>query len=262
MAVSAPATEVLLPASREEAIEAFGDGAGVTVLAGGTILMPEIAEGRLRPGRTLLLVRAGLGGVHSGSSTIRIGATTTVAELAELGLEPLASAAANVADLEVRSQGTVGGNLCAPPGREFPRGDLQAPLLALAARVRSAGPGGERVDEVDSFLAGEGTGRLVLELELDGPPDAAAHAVLDRPHAHSYTPLAVAAAERDGVLRIAATGAAPRAVRLHAVESSRDASDALADADPQDDALASAWYRRKMLPVLVARVLADLKEAR
>jgi CO/xanthine dehydrogenase FAD-binding subunit len=27
-----------------------------------------------------------------------------------------------------------------------------------------------------------------------------------------------------------------------------------------DDALASAWYREQMLPVLVARVLAELKE--
>ena len=50
------------PASREEAVEAFGDGAGVTVVAGGTIVMPEITHGRLRPARALLIGRAGLGG--------------------------------------------------------------------------------------------------------------------------------------------------------------------------------------------------------
>jgi CO/xanthine dehydrogenase FAD-binding subunit len=29
---------------------------------------------------------------------------------------------------------------------------------------------------------------------------------------------------------------------------------------PHDDALASAWYRAKVLPVLVRQVLADLEE--
>src|SRR3954453_5836125 len=60
MAVDAP--EVIVAASREEAVEAFGDGAGVTVVAGGTIVMPEITHGRLRPRRALLIGRAALGG--------------------------------------------------------------------------------------------------------------------------------------------------------------------------------------------------------
>jgi CO/xanthine dehydrogenase FAD-binding subunit len=32
----------------------------------------------------------------------------------------------------------------------------------------------------------------------------------------------------------------------------------LDDAQPQDDALASAWYRQRLLPVLVRRALDDL----
>ena len=32
----------MVPESREDAIAAFGDGGGVTVLAGGTILMPKM----------------------------------------------------------------------------------------------------------------------------------------------------------------------------------------------------------------------------
>ena len=58
MAVDAP--EVVVAASRDEAVEAFGDGAGVTVFGGGTILMPELAHGRLRPERALLIGHAGL----------------------------------------------------------------------------------------------------------------------------------------------------------------------------------------------------------
>ena len=36
---------------------------------------------------------------------------------------------------------------------------------------------------------------------------------------------------------------------------------ALQDVSPHDDALASAWYRTKVLPVLVRRVLDELKES-
>ena len=55
-------TEVLSPASEDEAIAAFGDGAGVTVLAGGTIVVPEITYGYLKPERVLMLAGAGLDG--------------------------------------------------------------------------------------------------------------------------------------------------------------------------------------------------------
>ncbi|MER3409627.1 MAG: hypothetical protein C4306_05900 [Thermoleophilia bacterium] len=36
---------------------------------------------------------------------------------------------------------------------------------------------------------------------------------------------------------------------------------AVQDVRPHDDALASAWYRQRALPVLVRRVLFQLKEA-
>ena len=48
--MSAP-PELLTPTSPAEAAAAFGDGAGVTVMGGGTILLPELTYGRLRPER-------------------------------------------------------------------------------------------------------------------------------------------------------------------------------------------------------------------
>jgi carbon-monoxide dehydrogenase medium subunit len=36
------------------------------------------------------------------------------------------------------------------------------------------------------------------------------------------------------------------------------AQKALDDAQPRDDALASAWYRQRLLPILVRRALDDL----
>ena len=106
---------VLTPRSPEEAAEAFGDGSDVTVLAGGTILLPEITYGRAKPKRVLMLARSGLGRIERSNGTVTIGAAVSVAELVE-GDEPLATAARYVGDPEVRAQATVGGNLCAPPG--------------------------------------------------------------------------------------------------------------------------------------------------
>jgi aerobic carbon-monoxide dehydrogenase medium subunit len=257
------AAEVLVPSSRDEAVTAFGDGSGFIVFGGGTIVMPDLNYGRLRPARVLALWDAGLRGIQRENGSLTIGAMTTVAELEEAP-EPLATMARSVADHEVRAQATIGGNLCAPPGGEYARGDLQAPLIALGARVRSAGAGGERTDAVEDFLA-DGSGRLVLDVELE-EPRRAGHASVRRPHAHAYTILAVCAAETADGVRIGLTGGGARGIRArNAEEALRDggspdaaAEAVLRDAEPHDDALASAWYRQRMLPVLVRRALNDL----
>ncbi|MGI8421024.1 MAG: FAD binding domain-containing protein, partial [Gaiellaceae bacterium] len=107
-------TDVLLPSSVEELTAVFGEGGDVTVLAGGTILMPEIAAGRLLPGRTILLAHAGLDELALDGDPIRIGATVPIAALTGAPDSALAEAAATIADAEIRAQGTIGGNLCAP----------------------------------------------------------------------------------------------------------------------------------------------------
>lgn len=260
-------TEVLFPDSESEAVQAFGDGRGITVFGGGTILMPAVSYGRYpRGGRTLMLQRAGLDQI-SGDGTVSIGAMTTLNALAASGIEPLASAAEDVADVEIRGQATVGGNLCAPPGFESPRGDLQVALLAVGARVRSAGSGDEKTETVDEFLAAlESAPRLVLSVEFD-PPSRSAYLAQRRRHAHSYAVMTVACAETSEGVNVAAGGVAPRAVRLEAVE--RALADGASPADaaakategtqPRDDALASAWYRQTVLPTLVTRVLEQMR---
>ncbi len=260
--MTAAAPELLFPGSPDEAASFFGDGAGVTVFAGGTILMPEIAAGRVRPGRTLMLGSSGLDAVTIDGGVVRIGATVPLAVVVRAPERVLTEAAAHVADPEVRAQGTVGGNLCATPGREAPRGDLQAPLIALGAEVRSVGKGGERVEPVEDFLAGDRGSRLVLEVSFSLTPRRQGYAHLRRPHAHSYTALSVAACaapDRSG-LRVAVGGAGPTAVRCPSVEASGNPDDVLEDVTPQDDALASAWYRSRMLPVLVRRALDELDQ--
>ena len=104
---SLDAAQLVTPTSREDAIEAFGDGAELTVLAGGTILMPELNYGRLRPARVLALWNAGVAGIRREGSSLTIGAMTPVVEL-EAAPEPLATAARSVADREIRAQATLG----------------------------------------------------------------------------------------------------------------------------------------------------------
>jgi aerobic carbon-monoxide dehydrogenase medium subunit len=264
-------TEVLMPTSAAQAVAEFGDGRGTTVFAGGTILMPTIAYGRYpRGGRTLMLERAGLDGI-TGDGTVTIGAMTRLSALASSGIQPLAAAAADIADIEIRGQATVGGNLCAAPGTESPRGDLQAPLLAVAARVRVAGSGAERTETVDDFLMGidDGDPRLLLAVELERPRRAA-YVVQRRAHAHSYAVMSVACAETSEGVRVAAGGVGPRAMRLAPVERAladgappvEAAAGASEGIDPRDDALASAWYRRTVLPTLVRRALERLQGGR
>jgi len=261
---SLEAAQVVVPMSRDEAVKEFGDGSGVTVFAGGTILMPEINYGRLKPARVLMLGNAGLSGIGSSGSALTIGAMTTVAEL-ENAPEPLGSTARNVADHEIRAQGTLGGNLCAPSGGGTPRGDLQAALIALAATVKTAGKDGERTEPVEDFIAAGANGRLVLEVEIP-EPKRSGYAAARRPHAHAYTILAVCAAETSAGVRVGISGAGATAQRARHVEdalaggaSVEDAAQKVADdAEPHDDALASAWYRQRLLPVLVRRALDDL----
>ena len=155
-----------------------------------------------------MLARAGLAKVSRDGSTVTLGSMTPLQELVDLAA-PVGPCAANIADLEIRLQATVGGNLCAGTG-EAPRGDLQGALLAVDAQVRFAGGGATTTEPLADFLADRG-GKLVLDVSYEEPA-AGAFVALDRPHTHEYTALAVSAARLgDGTIRLAATGAGRRA---------------------------------------------------
>ncbi len=71
---------------------------------------------------------------------------------------------------------------------------------------------------------------------------------------------------QDGAVRLAATGLADHGRRLPSAEAAAADPEAagaaaLDDVELGDDALASAWYRSRALPVLVRRVLSELEEA-
>jgi CO/xanthine dehydrogenase FAD-binding subunit len=253
--------DVLFPTSAAEAASFYGDGTDITVFGGGTILLPEIASGRVRPERALMLYRTGLDTLSVDGDRVVIGAMLPIAALLDAPDKALSVVAAHVADREVRQSATVGGNLAAPAASDSQRGDLGAPLIALGARVRSTGAGGERLEAVEDFLAGDRDRRLVLEIEYDRFERRTGTTGLRRRHAHSYAiAIVVACARPDGSdLRIAVSGVGPTAVRCRAVEASREASDVLNDVEPVDDAVASAAYRRAVLPKLVRDALDQLE---
>jgi CO/xanthine dehydrogenase FAD-binding subunit len=137
----------------------------------------------------------------------------------------------------------------------------------VGAEVRCAAAGGERTEPVEEFLArGQSEPRLALRVEL-ARPRRASWLSQRRPHTHSYAVMAVACAELDDGVRVAAAGVGPIAVRLRSVERAlaggaapeEAAGAALEGPEPLDDALASSWYRQEVLPVLVRRAIVQLQ---
>ncbi len=258
------ATETIVPGSEDEAIAAFGDGVAVVVVGGGTIVVPDLTYRRIRPSKALMLGHAGLAGIETDGAQVTIGAMTPVQDLVDLPA-PLGPCAANVADFEIRSQGTVGGNLCAGEGAEAPRGDLQGAFLALAATVRSAADG-EVVEEPLEDFFGKRAERLVLERERRGAGGRRLRRSRPAARARLHRTRSVG---REGKGRHGSPGrdrGGSWGARLPSAEAAAGDPEAagkaaLEDVSPHDDALASAWYRTKVLPVLVRRVLTDLEES-
>ena len=261
------ATEVSFPTSAEEAIAQFGDGGDVTVLGGGTIVVPELTYGRLSPSKVVSLTRAGL-------DTLEVDGTTSHDRRGSAGLAPGRARRRRHGTRAVRAQRR---RLRDPPPGDGRRQRLRrrGPRRAArrppgpAARARRAGALGRRrrraTEPLEEFLARR-SGRLLLDLSFEKPA-ASAFAVIDYPHTHEYTVLAVTGVRTAaGEMRLAATGVAGHGTRLRSAEAAasdpqRAGAAAVGDVRLGDDALASAWYREQTLPVLVRRVLTELEEA-
>ena len=200
--VAMDAPRVARPSLLEAAISEFGDGAGVTVFAGGSILMVDLVYRRLAPERVLMLDRANMsgrahrGGAHHDRGDDHRGRARR--RRPSRWARALEGSPTRRSEPRPRSAAT-----CARrPVAENPRGDLQGSLIALGAQVRSVGDGGERTEPVEEFLAHGTSGRLVLDVSFEAP-SAGASASVRRPHAHSYT---VLVGERSTHRRRAAAG--------------------------------------------------------
>jgi len=266
-------TTLFTPRSADEAVDLMRrHGSDLVVLAGGTIMMPMINDGALFPRQVMSLRRAGLDGLHTANDHVEIGATANLARVAEVNaLPPLAEAARTVGGPALRTMATIGGNLFAHP----PHGDLGAPLLALDAEVQLAGG---RVLALEDFYAERASGsragtELVTALRVPRPQGQSVYLKCGRRQGNTTSVIAVAVQVMigsDGTCsdaRIALGAAASHPMRARRAEEqlrgrlpdgeicAAAAEEAMAECEPFTDAIASDWYRRKMIGVYVRRAL-------
>jgi CO/xanthine dehydrogenase FAD-binding subunit len=217
-------SQYLLPGSAEEAAAELGDA---VVMAGGTTVMPAVHAGELDATRVVGLARAGLAGVTSSG----IGAMTPLAALDGA----LAAPAQAVGGPALRNMATIGGNLVLG-------GDVAVALLALDAEVHLSSRTLPVERFWDEFRPGE---ELVLSVSYEEDP---AFVFLRCARRAANSPAVVSVAVSRG--RVALGGVAP-----HPVLAPADPSAAAAGIDPPTDAVASAWYRRRMTELFVRRAL-------
>ena len=161
-----PATfEYYSPRSLREAIDLLSAKEDVKILAGGQSLVPLMKLRLAKPKHLIDLGRIpGLNTIKEQGESILIGALTTHAELESSELlrrrcPLLPQTASTIGDVQVRSQGTIGGSLA----HADPAGDLPAAVLALGAEIKAVGPRGERWIRTEDFFFG----LLMTALEPD-----------------------------------------------------------------------------------------------
>ena len=270
--------EYLLPKSVDEAVQLLDQyGPALQVMAGGTILMPLVNEGISLPERVMGLRQAGLNYIQESNGHVSIGAATTLSQMLAWEKIPLLEQAArNVGGWAIRNMGTVGGNLFAPP----PSGDFAVALLALDAKVRFTSTKNQRLMPLEEFYTGFMTtalepGEIVAEIRVPVPEGKTAYVKLGRKHANTPAVVTVAVrivfnGETVEEARIALNAVGPHPLRSVEAEKSligsklddqaiATAADLAAEhCEPFSDAIASEWYRRKMVSVFVRRALAQI----
>lgn len=258
------------PESVPAAVAALGEPDPL-LISGGTIAIRGVNDGRFFPTSVVSLSRAGLSGVAGCGDGIKIGAATPIAALARPELGFLASLLRGFGSPTLRNMASVGGNLFAPQ----PYGDLGVALLALEAKVAIAGPDGvsevplgdfytappaktEIVTAVRFTLPGPGTWRWLKATRrtLNAASVVAIAAVIETGDSDVVGSVRIALGGVDTVpVRSPAAEAALRGRVLDAASATAAGAAAAAAHPFFTDAHASAWYRRRVLPVFMRRAL-------
>lgn len=256
-------------------------GPGARLIAGGHSLLP-LMKLRLSTPDTLVDIGriAGLKGLRVEDGRLVVGALTTHHEVATSAearelLPALVQAAAHIGDPQVRSIGTVGGNLA----HADPASDLPAVALAYDAEIRfAAADRTSAIPAADFFLGPLMTAlpeaAVLTAVAFTVPPSGSRATYLKVAHpASGYAVVGVAAVVAQGPsgvvqhVRIAVTGAGATPYRAQAAEERllgavpaaqsirAAAAEAAADAGITGDIYASETYRRHLVSVTVMRAL-------
>ena len=235
---------------------------------GGTLLMRAVNYGDQSIQRMVRTRDASLRTIRREGNRILIGAGVTMSQIiASPDAAFLAPVARTIGGPAVRNMATIGGNLFAP----HPYGDFATALLALDCRARMAD--GSYMALEDLLSRRDSIRGIVAAVSVARPmgDDFRFRKVSRvRPKGVSVMSMAAWLSHIGGRLknvRVAygAMDAAP--VRVRSVEQTLEgrsldsqtveaaARVATEGLNPQDDALASAWYRREVAPVHLRRLL-------
>ncbi|MGE5140734.1 MAG: FAD binding domain-containing protein, partial [Rudaea sp.] len=262
--------KMFVPQSPGEALDLMEQyGYELLVVAGGTTAMPAVNQGLTWPRFAMTLHRAGLDGVRPVNGHVEIGATTRLTRVAQLAELPLLSEAAqNIGGWAVRNMATLAGNLFVPP----PAGDAATALLALDAQVIAANKTGERCIPLDEFYTGLlqtvlAKNELVTRIDVPRARGETRFVKLGRRRANTPAVVTVAVQvvrDERGICtdaRLALGAVHDHPFRAKEAESAlvgrplkpaviaEAAELAKEECKPFSDALASDWYRRRMVGV-------------
>jgi len=237
-----------------------------TFLAGGMTLLPAIKL-RLAAYSNLINIKKikSLSGIKVSSKSLRIGATTTHAEVAaskEVGksISSLAILAESIGDPQVRNRGTIGGSIA----NNDPSADYPSACLALNATIHT----NKRKILANKFFKGMfetdlKKGELIESIEFE-VPEKSAYAKFPNP-ASRYALVGVYIAKLKNEVRVAVTGVEScvfRCKKLEDILSKNFSSSAIDDVNISSkgfnaDIHASAEYRAHIIKVMAKKAISS-----
>jgi aerobic carbon-monoxide dehydrogenase medium subunit len=262
--------EYARPTSVQDALRLLSEHDGARALAGGQTLI-NVMKARAASPDVLVDLNGldDLQGIDLGSDgTLTLGAMVTYTEIiesAEARARPiLGEVCDQIADVQVRNRGTIGGNLCS----NDPTNHLPPLMVALGATMTILGEDGERQVPADEFFLGVymtavGAGELLTRVSI---PPGRSDGFASVPIGRDGTCIVNAAASLDGGgarIVLGCVDAVPVLVTPASAEE-----DAVRDAvggaglQPPSDVHASSDYRRHLAEVLALRAVRQARERR
>jgi carbon-monoxide dehydrogenase medium subunit len=256
--------ELHRPGSVADAVALLQANDGAKLLAGGQSLLPVMKLDLAQPSDLVSLAGiAALKEIRQQDGTLVVGALATHDEVAtspavRRAIPALADLAAGIGDAQVRNRGTLGGSLAhADPAADYP-----AAVLALGATVATD----RRSIAADDYFRGLfetalAADEIVTAVRFPLPERAAYAKFASR--ASKYALCGVMVAKTGGGVRVAVTGAGPKAFRLPALEAalaarfSPDAvgAEVVSPGELRSSPEASAEYLAHLVAVMARRAV-------
>jgi carbon-monoxide dehydrogenase medium subunit len=259
--------EYAKPSTVEDALDLLSTHDGARVLAGGQTLTNVMKARAAAP--DVLVDLNGLDDLRTittaGDGGLEIGAMVTLSALMHSpevgeGRPILAEVASQIADVQVRNRGTIGGNICS----NDPTNHLPPVVAALGATMTIRGGDGERTIGPEDFFLGVymtavAPGELLTKILIpaaDGARDGFASVPIGK---DGTCIVSAAATVSDGQARIAlgCVAAIPLILTSMAEEGAVRQAVQSVEIDSPSDVHASADYRRHLAEVVAVRAVQE-----